>query len=88
MMCFWSQIRGGEEEEDEGKEGDFGEDLCYFVRKGEIERERERERKRKRGVFEEAVRCCVFGPKLEEEKRRRTRGRRICVFTNFEKEDF
>ena len=29
-----------------------------------------------RNVFEEAVRCCVFGPKLEEEKRRRTRGRR------------
>ena len=38
-----------------------------------------------RDVFEEAVRCCVFGPKLEEEKRRRTRRRgrgilgRICA---------
>ena len=50
MLCFWSQIGGGEEEEDKGEEGDFGEDLCYFVRR------REKERERKRDVFEEAVR--------------------------------
>mmetsp|Transcript_16529 Transcript_16529/g.25698 ORF Transcript_16529/g.25698 Transcript_16529/m.25698 type:complete len:205 (-) Transcript_16529:169-783(-) len=32
-----------------------------------------------RDVFEEAVRCCVFGPKMEKEKKRIQKRNRMCV---------
>ena len=47
------------------------------------EKRREKEKGGGRGVrnvFEEAVRCCVFGPKLEEErKRKREKEKERCI---------